>query len=269
MPIDVRANLVRLTQREFAAIAYEVVSQAFAVHSELGSLFDETVYQNALAARLRDVRTEVRIDVTFRDFRKIYVMDAVVSDGAVFEFKAVKGICPRHRSQLLNYLLLAGLNHGKLINFGTDGVEHEFVNTSLTHADRTCFGVRDDEWLETDGLGEDEKKLVLEILRDWGTGLDCALYREALFHFLGGKNGLLANLDIIQNGMCVAQQVVPLCGNSTAVRLTMFQGEKGKFERDLIRFMQATRICFLQWINVARSEVTFKTLHLSVPDFSV
>jgi len=27
MPIDVRADLVRLTQREFAAIAYEVVSR--------------------------------------------------------------------------------------------------------------------------------------------------------------------------------------------------------------------------------------------------
>ena len=38
MPVSVKEILVRLTQRKFAAIAYERVNEAFAAHKELGSL---------------------------------------------------------------------------------------------------------------------------------------------------------------------------------------------------------------------------------------
>ncbi len=43
-------------------------------------------------------------------------------------------LTPRHRGQLLNYLILADAAHGKLINFRTDRVQHEFVNNNLSHA---------------------------------------------------------------------------------------------------------------------------------------
>lgn len=60
MPVDVRANLVHLTQQQFSAIAYDVMAEAFAVHEEFGHLFDEAVYQNALATRLNNILTEVQ-----------------------------------------------------------------------------------------------------------------------------------------------------------------------------------------------------------------
>ena len=264
MPIDVRADLVELGQAGFAKIAYEVMSKAFAVHKELGNLFDESVYRNALADRLNDVSTEVQIDVRDRDFCKVYFMDVLVAGGAVFELKAVKELHESHRSQLLYYLLLANLHHGKLINFGTGAVEHEFVNAPLTHKDRRSFAVEDSGWVATDGFGSNEKDLFLDILRDWGSGLDGSLYREVLLHFLGGADRLLTKLDVHHDGRCIGQQAIPVCGDSTGIRLTTFQNGAKPYRQDLIRMIQATRLRSLQWINVSRKKVTFETLHFSV-----
>ncbi len=269
MPIDVRADLVEMTQARFATIAYEVMSKAFAVHKELGNLFDEAVYRNALADRLNDVVTEVQIDVRYRDFCKVYFMDALVVGGAVFELKAVKELHESHRSQLLHYLLLADLHHGTLINFGTGTVEHEFVNAPLTHEDRRSFAVEDRGWIATDGFGSNEKDLLLDILRNWGAGLDGALYREALLHFLGGADRVLTRLDVHHDGRYIGQQTIPITGDSTGFRLTTFQNGAKPYRQDLIRLMQATRIKSLQWINVSRKKVTFETLNFFGSNFSV
>jgi len=67
MPISVNADLVRLSQREFGEIAYRVMGEAFGIHRDLGTLFDEKVYKNALAMRVTDLRTEVRIDISSFD----------------------------------------------------------------------------------------------------------------------------------------------------------------------------------------------------------
>jgi GxxExxY protein len=263
MAITVKADLVRMTQREFGTLAYEVMHEIFLLHNELGSLFDEKVYKNALAARIGNLQTEVQINVTFRDFRKSYFMDAVVSNGAAFELKAVDALNARHRSQLLHYLLLTGLEHGKLVNFRTEHVEHEFVNTTLTRSERTNFDVRDDQWNASDGFGEIEKNLILEVLEDWGTGLDRALYEEVLIHLLGGKLKTSARIGVCHCGTTVARQSVPLCGEETAIRLTTFQHDDQRFSRDLSRFLNATRLKAIQWINIAHREITFKTLHNS------
>jgi len=269
MPITVKDNLTRLSQREFAAVAYDVMREAFALHEEFGYLFDETVYRNALVDRVKGSVAEVQIDVTFQDFRKLYFMDIVVSNGGVFELKAVEKLNANHRSQLLNYLLLCEMAHGKLINFGSERVEHEFVNTSWTLAERRNFSVDAEEWTATDGFGQSEKSLVCDMLRDWGTGLHCTLYNDALSHFLGGQDGYLKKVDVFHNGKCVAHQVIPCCGISTTLHLTTFQSENTWYQHQLMRLIQTTRIESAQWINIARKNITFKTLHFSVPNFSV
>jgi hypothetical protein len=65
MPVSVDMELVRMSQEEFGTVAYRVMREVFALHAELGRLFDERVYQHALAARIGDLRREVRIDVCF------------------------------------------------------------------------------------------------------------------------------------------------------------------------------------------------------------
>lgn len=46
-----------------------------------------------------------------------YRLDLVVDDAVVVELKAVDGVLPIHRAQLLSYLKLSGYKLGLLINF--------------------------------------------------------------------------------------------------------------------------------------------------------
>ncbi len=263
MPVLVNMDLVRMSQEEFGAIAYRVMREVFAVHGELGRLFDEQVYQLALASRIGDLRREVRIDVCFRDFRKQYFMDAVVADGAVFELKAVDALAPCHRNQILNYLLLCGLEHGKLVNFRTERVQHEFVNTSLSLAERRKFQIDDAEWRPTDGFGDSEKDSIVELLRDWGTGLERVLYEEALIHLLGGKEQLIREVDIVFGKNRIAHQTVALCAPKTAIRVTAFEDDDSGFAQHLTRFLNAAGLDAIQWLNISRHQLTLKTLHFS------
>lgn len=124
MPVWVGAKIRRLNQAEFGEIAYGVMSVAFQVQGELGRLCDEKIYKRELAFRLPGAQTEVPIELEFEDFGRMYYIDLLVGDGAMFELKAVDCLAPRHRGQLLNYLLLADAAHGKIVNFRTERVQH-------------------------------------------------------------------------------------------------------------------------------------------------
>ena len=260
MPVSVNAELVRLSQQEFAEIAYRVMGEAFELHRELGRLFDEKVYQSALAARVEDMQTELRVDVSFRDFHKAYFVDALVAGGAAFELKAVRSLTTGHRGQLLNYLLLTGLHHGKLVNFRTETVEHEFVNTTATHAERTKFLIDDSEWKATDGFGSDQKDLVVEILQDWGSGLTKSLYEEAMVHFYGGPERVFAGIDVTLDHTSIAKQTVALCAERIAFKFTTFDQCPNTYSRDLVRFLASTPLSAIQWINISRHKLSFATV---------
>jgi len=166
MPISVDAELVNMSKDEFAVVSYDVMNEAFRLHRELGPLFEEKIYQKALIERVKSLQEEVRIDVSFQDFSELYYMDLVVRSGAVFELKTVEHLNSHHHGQLQNYLLLTGLQHGKLINFRSCKVEHKFVNAAVSHSERVHFSVSDLDWHATEGFGEVEKSFVKEMLRD-------------------------------------------------------------------------------------------------------
>lgn len=260
MPIKIDGELIKLTQKEFGEIAYKVVHEAFAIYGELGALFDEAVYRDAMAARFIDVRSEVKIDVLFQDFSKSYYMDAVLAGGRIFEFKAVRALDHSHRSQLLNYLLLTEMGHGKLINFGPKEVQHEFLNTTLTLADRRYFNVSENNWIETDGFENRQKNLFLEMITDWGTGLSGALYREALMHVLGGEENLIRAVNIFNHGRAVGTQNMPVCGKATSLHITSFPNENNAYQKHIERSLRCTDLDSAQWINITHNKVTFKTL---------
>jgi dihydroorotase len=161
MPIKIHAETRRMTQEEFGRVAYDVMKCVFGLHNEMGRFFHEDVYRAGILRRITAAKKQVQIEVRFLDFRKDYFMDLVVHGGAVFELKAVEKLTDQHRSQLMNYLLLAELQHGKLINLRPDLVEHEFVNALLTREQRTDFVVCDAEWEDLGHWRPDLKDLVL------------------------------------------------------------------------------------------------------------
>jgi GxxExxY protein len=225
----------------------------------LNRLFDETVYQTEIARRLNDVSVELPIEVSFRSFRKTYYMDLVFGGGAVFELKAVEALTDRHRAQLLNYLLLAELLHGKLVNMRLEAVEHEFVNAAVTREDRICFGVEDNDFVSADG-GQPLRELTVAMLRDWGVGLDIGLYEEALTHLLGGSEQVLQPVGILVGGGKAVKQVLHLAAAGVAFKISALGEGRQRYEDHLRRFLAHTSLECIQWINVGRKVVTFKTI---------
>jgi len=260
MSVSVDAHLTRLSQAEFSEISYEVMAEIFVLHRDLGRLFDEKVYKNTLKSRMKDVQTEVEIKVSFRDFHKSYYLDVLASSGAVFELKAVDTLHQRHRSQLLNYLLLTGLKHGKLVNLRSEMVQHEFVNATQTLNERQLFNIQDARWHPSIGFESAEQSLLIALIKDWGTGLERALYEEALIHFFCDQKFINNEVDVVLNGNTVATQPVLLCSPDTALKLTTFENNTDVYRNDLSHFLAKTPLRTIQWINISRGLVALETI---------
>ncbi len=259
MPVVMQCPIHAISQQEFDAVAYQVMASVFAVHRDFGRLFDEKIYQHEIAERLGNARLEFPITVVFDKFAKIYYIDLVVDARAIFELKAADAMVPRHRAQLLHYLMLADVRHGKLINLRPDKVEHEFINTTLTLADRTSFAIEDRSW--DDHCVSDFKDWISSFLRDIGVGLDLSLYEEAAAHVCS-PNGSLVRYGIRNDrGRVVGNQELRIIAPDVALQFSAFSPEyTEQFEIHLRRFLSHTSLKAIQWINLARPEVLFKTI---------
>lgn len=261
MPIEVNETIRVFNQQQFGEVAFEVMDQAFRIHNELGRFCDEDAYQHELEHVLDGrANREVWINVRHGDFCKKYYMDLLVDHGALFELKTVDQLMDEHRAQLLNYLLLTGLHHGKLINFRPERVEHEFVNTTLSHPERVKFEVDDADWHDGVEASPMIRRLTEELLRDWGTGLDIHLYEEALTHFLGGAHAVHRETEIVNDGRRIGIQFVRLAGPDAIFKITALSRNLEAFESHARRFLKHTALRHILWINVTLHRVTFRTL---------
>ena len=109
---------------------------AYDLHVYLGVGYLEKVYENGLAHRLSKagmkVQSQVPIQVVDEDGFVIgeYVADMVV-DGIIIELKSVSTLLQIHIAQLLNYMKAMKLEHGLLINFGSEKFQCKKVAKSL------------------------------------------------------------------------------------------------------------------------------------------
>lgn len=261
MPVVVDSEIIRLSQDEFGRIAYEVMRQAFDIHQELGRFFSEEIYQTELANRCPGARTEVPIHVSFGTFRKTYFIDILLRGGAPFEIKAVNALHDRHHGQLLNYLLLVELEHGKVINFRPPTVEHEFINTSLTRQDRTTFDVDDSRWQVDGSASAEMQQALIAMLRDVGVGLDLQLYREAVIHWFGGPAVALREVDVVAAGRKLGTHEMTCTPDGAGIFLTALKPQDlTAFEDQYRRLAGHLDLHVLHWINVSRPLVTFTSL---------
>ncbi len=262
MPIACRIPLCRLSQKEFGELSFEVMRDVFMIHNELGRFFEEGIYKRALAARRHDVRLEEPIDVTFRTFAKQYFMDVLVARGGLFEFKAVERFVGRHRAQLLHYLLLADLKHGMLVNVRPETVEREFINATVDREDRFAFVPDVTAW--DDGLpgASFVRELLLELLADWGSGLQLSLYEEALTFFLGGESVVVRPVSVLLDSTLLGQQSFRHVADNVAFKLTAFEDPRAldRFLIQVHRLVRHTTLRALLWINIGRSRIAFTSV---------
>jgi len=114
-----------MTEEEAKGLCDRIRQVAYDLHEYLGTGYLEKVYENALVHRLQlagmNVTTQVPITVKDQDGFVIgeYVADMVVN-GLVIELKAVSTLLPAHVAQTINYLKAMHIEHGMLINFGSE-----------------------------------------------------------------------------------------------------------------------------------------------------
>ncbi len=256
MPIFAEGPMRVMSQSEFGGLAYEVVRLSFAIHGEMGRLFDEQVYQNELARWLGGRAVpEAKVVVSFGGFETLLRMDLLVDQGGIFEIKAAADLHDQHRSQLIQYLLLTGLRHGKLLNFRPDQVQHEFVNSSMTLDERRAFEVQAEGWDSSLPGCQSFRELVTACLRDWGTGLDLQLYEQALMHHLGGQPAVERDVEVCSGGQRLGSHSVRQINPVTAYKLTSIYKDLKAFESHLRRFIEFTPLEHLVWVNVTLHKV--------------
>jgi len=238
---------------------------AFEIQNEMGRFWSEQIYQNELAYRCQKagfdkVEMEAPIKVSFKDFEKTYYLDLLLNDSIVYELKAVNALTGEHKNQTLNYLFLAGLNHGKLVNMRPAFVKAEFVSTKISTEKRFDFTIEDAAWKIFDDDCVWLKQLITELLFEWGAFLDVHLYYETTYHFRGGEENVVQNIKVTNGERTIGEQKAHLLNNNIAFRITAILKDQDKYEQQLYKFLCFTPFRAIQWINFNRDHITFKTL---------
>jgi GxxExxY protein len=265
MPIEVSSTIEACDQEAFHALDRQLMGVVFEVHNEFGRLLDEELYKCEIATRcatmgLQPVEREVRIRVGHESFIKDYFMDVLLCHSFMLEAKTAERLVAAHRGQSLNYLLLAGLKHGRLVNLRSEGVQHEFVSTRLTPEERRRLQVADSGWAEINAESRQLKARTMELLADWGAYLDVNLYREALIHFFGGPSVVSRAVEVFSGSRRLGTQNLNLLNEDTGFAFTTKPTNTGAMRDHLTRLLHHTRLKAIQWINLNRHLVEFTTL---------
>jgi hypothetical protein len=184
----------------------------------------------------------------------------MAGNGALIEFKTVEAIHARHRGQAINYLLLADLEHAKLINVRPETVEHEFVNCTQRLVQLREPRCSDADWDCTAPGAASFRELLATLLRDWGVGLELALYEEALTWFLGGEAAVNMAVPVSGSAGSLGDQRMRLVAPDAAFKLTALpDGDKG-FAVHARRLLAHTPLKAIHWVNLTHHHVTFTTI---------
>ena len=265
MPIEVQTRIRVLDQEEYHALNRRVLGVVFEVQNDFGRFLDEELAKREIATRCAEigiapVEREVRIRLTHGHFVKDYFMDLLLASGLMVEAKAREDNTPAHRAQALNYLLLAGMQHGTLVNLRTNRVEHEFVSTRLTPQLRRHFRMADDLWQSINPESAALKHKMLELLQDWGAFLEVPLYREALTFCLGGPTVVDRPVEVFSGERRLGTQTLHLLTPDTAFALSAVTEAPADYGRHLARFLAHTHLRHLQWINLNHDVIELQTL---------
>ena len=266
MPIICSADFHAIGQAGFKSIDYQVMGQAFKTHSFLGRFFDESICSHDLAHRLEEcgmsVQREVAIDAVYETFTKRYKIDLLIDGSIPYELKTVDFLHEKHDSQLLNYLFLLDLQHGKLLNFRSPSLQGRFISTNLTPIDRRKFTLTTRNWVESTASMKPIVGLLNEILHDWGAFLSIELYSEAIIALVTELKQPHPMVQIKRGDRLLGNQSLPLITPDVMLH-TSACSSRGQFRdqrRYLKRLLELTEVNQAQWINFNQHEISLETI---------
>lgn len=261
MPVQCKLEIRRLPQDQFARLDYSVMRHMFGAQNDIGRLADERIYSADIADRVRrsgmTCRRETRLELSFDGFKKNLLLDLVVDNSGIYELKTASTLTPRHRAQLMSYLYLLDIEHGKLVNLRCNKVESEFVNATIPRSLRSGFEIDSRRYRGDPTLVE----LITQLLRDWGTCLSVSLYREYVCWLHRARITSPRYLPLQRNGKLLGNQRFWLLDSCTAFEFTSFSGDDDDYQRQLQRLLNLSSLSAIHHVNVDTHNVTFSTLH--------
>ena len=263
MPIEPALQLRDLTQSAFDELDEVVMRHAYAAQNKFGRLFDERIYENDLAKRLRtegfDVHTQVPVKVSHVSFEKTYFLDLIVND-MLYELKVVAALLPEHQAQALHYAMMNNIRRVKLINFRSSRVVGELLYNPISDAERHQ-PVFVTESFRPLTLGCE--RLVAQVrsfVADWGTHLSSRLYNEALVHHLGGEPECLLRVPVGEASDPLGTHLIQFHSQGQSFVVTSITREVRQHRGHLQCLLNNLGIETMQWINFNRSRIEFTTL---------
>ena len=123
-------------------LSYKIIKAAFEVHNQLGPGFLESLYEKAMEIELTSqgitVEQQKRIIVKYKDqIIGEHILDTVVNEKIILEYKAVSELIPFHEQQALSYLKATGLQLAIVINFGASRVQYRRIVNTLNKGSHT------------------------------------------------------------------------------------------------------------------------------------
>ena len=104
--------------------SFEIMGAFFEVYKEKGAGFLESVYQECSEIELGEqkiafkAQSELSLTYKGRPLKSKFKPDFICLDKIVVELKAMTALTDEHRAQVHNYLRVAGMKLGLLVNFG-------------------------------------------------------------------------------------------------------------------------------------------------------
>lgn len=262
MPITFALELEQISDEEFSAIDMEVMRCAYSVQNKLGRLFDERVYENALAAQLRgegfEVHTQVPVLITHADFQMTYYLDLIVNQ-MLYELKVASSLIGEHEAQCLHYAMLQGIRLVKLINFGEQKVRGKLLRNSLRCADRYQQRFDLSRMLAISSDCERLLTYLREIVNDWGTHLSNCLYNDALVDFFGEEQ-CTQRIELKIGSIQLGTHRVQCHSDGLAFVVTSLSRCQAPYEEHLRVLLAHSKLKAIQWINLNHSLVEIITV---------
>ena len=115
-------------EKNINQITHTIIGCAMRIHSELGSCYNEVIYQRALALEFNQLGLQYKRELSMPI---IYLnenigtrrIDFLVNDSVIVEIKVRPQIDFMNKYQLINYLEIYNVAHGLLINFGSSSLQ--------------------------------------------------------------------------------------------------------------------------------------------------
>ena len=133
--------MVTFDSKDLFLKMYKIAGAAMKLYNELGNGYSEAIYQECLSIVCTEEgipwEREKLLKMHFHNLtlKKQYLADFVCYGDIIVELKAVTEVVSEHRAQLLNYLRIADVPAGMLINFGHPNmlISEKYLLDTMTH----------------------------------------------------------------------------------------------------------------------------------------